>query len=563
MMISQIKQSLFTETGVEVLFQSIVSHHQEHTYFSLSRITKFRAFSPLFPLAFFLVLCTSQTVVLAKTKASLEVQLIESEGIMNFVFIDRKKTVKLEDVQVEKDLSNRLKFTVDGHKCQRSWQKSWRAKGLKRALLYPSKKQKTRCFLKVKMSRKISKQQLKAIVIKERSEEGVLLQFAWDPKVLSETAVDLIDDKDSNEEILASGDNSSKTPTSLQNSSPAVAKRLKALNQAVELVVDQDEVTAEEPSQPAPSLEADVGEFANMEVTADQLGMQERPHSMIETVIIGQVEKARAFSPAPIILSTPISIDTEAGIQHSSFLHRASLLLTKLLDQEALSRGGSIWVINPELRAQISHLNTNIPKLSLSQEKSLANHVGAQLISRAELSLSNTQSDELNLAIFMSPIQQDGVLQDSDPGVYRVKHKLSKAMLQEALAQTWVEYKKEDVILRSLLLPGLGQIYQGDKRLGWTYLSSSIGLALGAIISSTFGYLANQDYQKQTATSAHRRDDANAHYDRANLLWLGLGTVYLTSAIDAMISAQDRSYLDIDRLDWSKVRNALESKRGH
>ena len=557
MMIGENKSSITNpqKTGVEVLSQSTVSHHHYRATLSLNWMNQVCPSNLLMTLFMILAFYVQPQCASAKAKARLEVQLVESDGIMNFVFIDRKNGVQLDEVQVEKDLPNRLKFTIDGHRCQRAWQKSWRAKGLKRALLYPSKKQKKRCFLKVKMKRKITNEQIKAISKMERAEEGVLLKFSWDAKSLSNQGVELIDE---------SGKNDASAEVSAVALSSGTTQSLEAQKQeespkTVDLVTDHEEQTIE--PQPVIPAEVAIGDFADMEVNEDQLGIQERPHSVIETVIVGQIEKARAYSPAPVILSGPIAVDVEGEVQQSKFLGRASLLLTKLLDREALSRGGSIWVIDPDLREQITKLNTNIPKLSLSQEKSLANHVGAQLISRAQLTINKTQGEELSLAISMSPVYQEGVQQDSDPGIYRVQHSLSKAMIEEALAQTWVEYKKDDLILRSLILPGWGQIHQGDKRLGWTYLSSSIGLALGAILSSTLGYIASQDYQGNDPRTAHRRDDANAHYDRANLLWFGLGTVYLTSAIDAVISSKDRSYLDLDRLNWNEVRQSLEAKR--
>lgn len=538
--------------------QSTVPHHHYYVTLSLNGIFHFRLSNLLMTLFLICLFVASPQTALAKAKAPLDIQLVESDGIMNFVFIDRKSKVKLEHIQVEKDLSNRLKFTIDGHHCQRSWKKSWRAKGFKRALLYPSKKQKGLCFLKVKMRRKITDEQFRAISKEERAEEGVLVKFAWNTKALTKSNVELLEDSEKSEE---SDNEVTEDPKSVASTSVKTEQEEKDSN-AVDLIDESKDQTSLENNK-VPPPEAEVGEFPDMEVNEDQLGIQERPHSVIETVIIGQVEKARAYSPAPVILSSPVSIDLETESHQGVFLSRAAQLLSKLLDREALSRGGSIWVIDQGLRNQITKLNTNIPKLSLSQEKSLANHVGAQLISRAQLSINKTQGEELSLSISMSPVKQNGVQQDSDPGIYRVKHKLSKPMLQEALKQTWIEYKREDVILRSLIVPGWGQIYQGDKRLGWTYLSSSIGLTLAALISSTFGYIAAQDYQNNNPRTAHRRDDANAHYDRANLLWLGLGTVYLTSAVDTLISAKDHSYLDINQLNWSEVRQSLEAKRSH
>ena len=520
---------------------------------------KLYSFVKLIGMTLFITNLAVSSVAEAKRKNLLKVNL-EAEGeILNFSF-ESSSPITLDQIMVERDLPNRLKITIGGHKCSRGWQKKWRAKGLNRALLYPSKKAKQRCFLKVKMKRKITDSQVSAIQ-KIVVDDGVLLKFSWDPSLLNPKK---------NEEQQASGEDLLNIP--IVEEVKAVKTDPSVLEEEVEPKpsIEKEEAlavkeTIEEPTSVPILEEVTVGDFPSSEVPKDHLGMQERPHNVLETVMIGQIEKARAYSPAPIILSTPISVE---GDDHSNkdevFLSKASVLLTKLLDREALTRGGGIWIMDEDLRSQVKALNTNIPKLSLSQERLVATHVGANLISRTMLNLQSLNEGQTNisLSVSMAPVSEEGTYQDIDPGVYRVEHNLSRALIEEALNQTWVEESRSQAILRSVLLPGWGHLYRGEKRLGATYLSMSMSLAVGAILSAGLGYMATQDYENNDPSSAHRRNDANAHYDRANLLWMGVGALYVTSLIDTLISAKDRSYLDVDRLNWDQARRSLEEKRG-
>ena len=491
----------------------------------------------------------------AKRKSLLNVDFSSKGDVLQFSFTSKSASVKLDQFLVERDSPKRLKFTIDGHKCRRGWQKKWKGKGIKRSLLYPSKKTK-RCFLKVRMKRKITAAQVAAIQTME-TEDGVSVKFSWDPDLLQSSPVTT----DQEEEVTVAEPDNAASPDV-----PSPAIDMEQARKADAAETDETIQAETIKDEDVDSLdEAPVGDFPSMEVAEDKFGIQERPHSMIETITIGQVEKARAFSPAPVILSTPISVlDDEYAASDEQFLSRATILFTKLFDQEASTRGGAIWVIDQNLRHQVKTLNTNIPKLSLSQERLVAEHVGANLISRTQMKLNpnSGDTDYISLAVSMEPVSEEGSLQDIDPGVYRVEHNLSRSIIAEALNQTWIEQKREDAIVRSLLLPGWGHIHRGEKRLGWTYLSMSMSLALGAIISVSMGYAAAKDYEDNDPSNSHRRDDANAHYDRANLLWMGLGALYTTSLVDTLISAEDHSYLDLNRLNWDQVRRTVEEKRG-
>ena len=496
---------------------------------------------------------------------NLDLAFSVEEEVFNFRFSAADQSVDVAAIKVERDLPNRLKLTIDGHRCKRAWQKGkeWKAKGIGRALLYPSKEMKKRCFLKVRMKRKISNAQVKAIQ-KISVDDDVVIRFAWNPENLvraedasiakEETSIEALPEKKIKERLDVLDD----TIAQVQLGQPLTEEDSRNTSN------DEDGNQSEETSSAEVLEEVEAGDFPDMDLQEDKLGIQERPHRIVETVTIGQVEKARAYSPAPVIFSTPLVVSNgDYSEKEEEFLNHAALLFSELLDQEAKSRGGSIWITDPNLRQQIKLLNSNVPKLSISQERLVAEHVGANLISRTQLNFNKTDEGQtqLSLGLSMTPVNQEGTIQESDPGVYRVEHNISRAMIEEALKQTWVEEKRNEMIWRSVFLPGLGHLYRGEKRLGWTYLSSSMTLAAGAILSSTLGYLASKDYDGNSPSTAHRRQDANAHYDRANLLWMGVATLYATSLVDILVSAEDRSYLDISRLDWDKARDGFEQRR--
>ena len=66
-------------------------------------------------------------------------------------------------------------------------------------------------------------------------------------------------------------------------------------------------------------------------------------------------------------------------------------------------------------------------------------------------------------------------------------------------------------------------------------------------------YLARQDYLDSDPSTAHRRDDANAHTDRANLLLAAYGATWLASLLSTTSTAEDHSYLDLNDLNFEEI----------
>ena len=131
-------------------------------------------------------------------------------------------------------------------------------------------------------------------------------------------------------------------------------------------------------------------------------------------------------------------------------------------------------------------------------------------------------------------------------------------MIKSALDQTWiVEHRSR--YLEINLLPGWGHLYRGERRQGLTYLSA--GPNKRSAQSSRVA-CSDSRHNRDEPSTAHRRDDANAHYDRANLLWMGAAIVHLTSIVDTLATARGILFsFDLSRLNWEDGRGS-RTERG-
>ena len=80
-----------------------------------------------------------------------------------------------------------------------------------------------------------------------------------------------------------------------------------------------------------------------------------------------------------------------------------------------------------------------------------------------------------------------------------------------------------------------------------------IALLTGAVVSAIASKIAHDDYNVSDPMTSHRRQDANAHIDRANLLFAGFGATWLSSLLSTVATAEDRSYLDVQALDMGEM----------
>jgi TolB-like protein len=109
-----------------------------------------------------------------------------------------------------------------------------------------------------------------------------------------------------------------------------------------------------------------------------------------------------------------------------------------------------------------------------------------------------------------------------------------------ALSEELVEVKSAGgAALRSLAMPGWGQIYNGDTARGVTYLTLFAGAAGTAIASAVLGSGAEDEYTENTAATVSRRQDANDHYDRVNYALIAGGVIWAAAVVDAWLTGRD------------------------
>ena len=109
-----------------------------------------------------------------------------------------------------------------------------------------------------------------------------------------------------------------------------------------------------------------------------------------------------------------------------------------------------------------------------------------------------------------------------------------------------VTKSKSGAAFRSAVAPGWGQVYNGDTGRGVAYGTMFAAAAGGAIASTIFATQAENDYNDNSRDTVDRRDDANEHYNRANLFLIGIGVVWAVAVTDAYLTGSDASTIELD-----------------
>ncbi len=116
-----------------------------------------------------------------------------------------------------------------------------------------------------------------------------------------------------------------------------------------------------------------------------------------------------------------------------------------------------------------------------------------------------------------------------------------------ALSEDMVEIKtKVGAAIRSAVLPGWGQIYNGDTGRGIVYAGTFIGMAVGAIGSAAMGVAAENEYNEKTEDVVSERNVANEHYKRVNYLLAGMGAVWAIAIADAYMTGVDATNIKVE-----------------
>lgn len=114
------------------------------------------------------------------------------------------------------------------------------------------------------------------------------------------------------------------------------------------------------------------------------------------------------------------------------------------------------------------------------------------------------------------------------------------------LSQDLLEIKsKWGAAARSAVLPGWGQVYNGDTGRGIVYGAVFAAVAAGAVASAVLGANAEDSYNENTPDTVDDRSTANDHYQRANWLLVGMGAVWAINIVDAYLTGTNAELVKV------------------
>lgn len=123
-----------------------------------------------------------------------------------------------------------------------------------------------------------------------------------------------------------------------------------------------------------------------------------------------------------------------------------------------------------------------------------------------------------------------------------------------------VTKSKIGAAIRSAIIPGWGQVYNGQKIEGYTSLMLSLA-TLGTAGTYTFlGSIAEAKYHENKASTVPERKIANKHYNVAKMALLSYGAVWVYSIFDSYISGQSDPMIDLK--GWADLNQAGVSLSG-
>ena len=137
-----------------------------------------------------------------------------------------------------------------------------------------------------------------------------------------------------------------------------------------------------------------------------------------------------------------------------------------------------------------------------------------------------------------------------------------KGEVLRAPRQEFISFQRDVVIprsktsaaIRSMLVPGWGQLYNGHKLTAYTTLLAGFS-ALGT--AAAYGFLgskAESKYQKNRANTVSQREIANDHYLKARIALWSYAAIWSYAIMDAYISGQNNPKIDLS--GWSDLESA-------
>ena len=136
------------------------------------------------------------------------------------------------------------------------------------------------------------------------------------------------------------------------------------------------------------------------------------------------------------------------------------------------------------------------------------------------------------------------------------------AATMTAPQQQFITFKRDVVVtkskigaaVRSTLLPGWGQLYNGDAYRGYTMLITSIGILGTAAAYGYLGMASESKYQENRASTVMEREIGNGHYRKSRIALASYAVLWSYSLVDAYVSG--RSDPVIDLRGWGDLESA-------
>jgi TolB-like protein len=105
---------------------------------------------------------------------------------------------------------------------------------------------------------------------------------------------------------------------------------------------------------------------------------------------------------------------------------------------------------------------------------------------------------------------------------------------------------------RSALVPGWGQIYNGDSAKGWVLAGAGAGAAATAITFTVLRLLKGSEYDsaEEGVTAPvelqELREEGNEHAARASVAWWAYGAIWALAIVDAVVNGEDYETVQSD-----------------
>jgi len=452
---------------------------------------------------------------LALAAPTLKVDMQSQDGALSWIFSVSDGALEGSALKAN-FVKNRLVIEVEGVEATRAWQKPWaKHPKVSRALIYPSKQRRAKAYVKVKFARRVPgevREGLKTIKTGEYVVVSLPMEGVKDWSAKGKEMIDLSE------------------PTA------EPAEEATQVEEEDNLKLSASSAVLDRPAAEAPQT------FEDPDAHSPEPNELTRLHSELA---LAQAQVAKSSSAVPRILALPFGLLNVAESERGP-LEGYAKVSNAYLDAQMHHNADLIWIDDPRVRAHAEQLRDEEQLITVPKARALAAHEGADFVLRTGLRFEPGRAGIIRINSQLTSTMSGEIQEEFN-------YFLSEAKMKEAFEQAWREETRSGAIWRAAAFPGWGHIYRGRSASGWGYAGMGIALLTGAVVSAIASKVAHDDYNVNDPMTSHRRQDANAHIDRANLLFVGFGATWLSSLLSTVATAEDRSYLDVNALDMSEM----------